>query len=249
MGVGIAAIIDRSGKVYEMADATSSHERIRLTLGLAEDSVMAEQAPVYLMPVRPQDYFKAEKYKLYMSAARWQRRHGADTMYAASENERPTWFDDEMWWQTETALLRILERKLKARPIIVTEYLNLGGVADVTELPQLTVRHSCNIEGSTVERFAPGTEIYGDLQASRSALTPEGLVDVRIGTNRGTLWIEGLAQMTYLPDSLTVDGDELQVYMTEIRKPVEGRIMAAGSGLTWAGVPQHLRPRVRGIGE
>jgi len=244
MGVGIAIVVDRSGKIHEMADVTSSHDRIILTEGLRDG--LGDLARMYLLPPRPQDYFDADAYKLYMRGARFQR-YGVEAMRETSNIERPAWLDDDKWFEIEDRMIARLRSKLAARPIIVTEYLDMRGVKDRRDLPLMTVMHCVNIEDSTIERFHPGTEIYGDLQAARSALTPEGLEGVKIGTNRGTLWIEGLKQMTYLPESLTVNGNELQVYMTDIRKPVQGRIMAAGSGLTWDGVPDHLKGAMYGL--
>lgn len=150
------------------------------------------------------------------------------------ENEWPEWFDDEKREHVRAELFRKLEDALAARPIVVNSFLDLRG-SDMTTLPQLYVRDSMNIEHSQIAELAPGTRVVGSLYAAGSKLTrlPE---DLTIGCNpddptNGSLMIEGLP-ITELPESLTVGG----------------LIRAAGSHLTWNGIPEPLWPSVRGLG-
>ena len=131
-------------------------------------------------------------------------------------------------------LFRKLETALAARPVVVNSFLDLRG-SDMTTLPQLYVRDSMNIEHSQIAELAPGTRIVGSLYATGSKLThlPE---DLTVGCNpydpaNGSLMIEGLP-IADLPESVTVGG----------------LIRAAGSHLTWEGIPQALWPQVRGLG-
>ena len=123
---------------------------------------------------------------------------------------------------------------MAAKPIVVNSFLDLRS-SDMTMLPQLYVRDSMNIEHSQIAELAPGTRIVGSLYAAGSKLThlPE---DLTVGCNpddptNGSLMIEGLP-ITELPESLTVGG----------------LIRAAGSHLTWDGIPRPLWPQVRGLG-
>ena len=101
-------------------------------------------------------------------------------------------------------------------------------------LPRLYVRNSMNIEHSQIAELQPDTMIVGSLLARGSALAaiPEGL-DIGRGP-RGDLDIRELTNITTLPESLEVHN---------------GRILAGGSGLTWDGVPAHLKAKVRGLGD
>jgi len=169
-----------------------------------------------------------------MRSAAYLRRYGPQRVQAGYENEWPAWFDLEKREHVRAQLHRKLEAALAARPIVVNSFLDLHG-SDMTSLPQLYVRDSVNIEYSQIAELAPGTRIVGSLYAAGSKLTrlPN---DLTVGCNpddpaNGSLMIEGLP-ITELPESLTVGG----------------LIRAAGSHLTWNGIPQAFWSRVRGLG-
>jgi hypothetical protein len=241
--MGIAAVVDRSGGIHALENETGSHDYIIRKQKL-KDTVSGEIARVYLMPPSPQDYFNVDAYELYMRGARFERRR-KENMRRASDIQRPSWLDDDRWMEIENELLMKMRKKLSSRPIVVTEYLDLSGVKDIKIIPQVIVRHCVNIERSSIEGFEPGSVLFGSLYAKESQLKPEGLERVSIGTNKGVLWIEGLSQMTRLPDSLKIGGNaQRDNYSPDIFIENKGKVMAAGSGLIPDNVPEHLKGRV-----
>jgi len=238
MGMQGCCIITQGGKVRHLLHATSSHDRVRRYWGLDESDCVS----AYYMPVNECDIFKLDRYSLFHRDARLV--HGDEVAMRAAKRNCPAWLDDKLWADAAAEMRAAVEAILKGDPIVINCPLRMKGCTETT-LPRVWVRDNTSLRYSAIEHLTEGSWFGGGLDLRGTPMT-EVAENVTVD-GFGTYIPEGETRITPHYGVLNIDGTAIASVPESLVLGEYGIIQAERSALTWAGVPEHLRDRVRGL--